>query len=34
LDVSGTVDRSVVRMVIGLGNWVLGRIFGCEWNRW
>jgi len=26
--VSGTVDSSVVRMVIGLGNWVLGRIFG------
>ena len=25
---SGTVDSSVVRMVIGLANWVLGRIFG------
>jgi len=32
LDVSGTVDISVVRMAIGLGNWVLGRIYGCEWN--
>jgi len=21
-------------MVIGLGNWVLGRKFGCEWNGW
>ena len=28
LYVSGTVDSSVVRMVIGLANWVLGRIFG------
>ena len=27
LNVSGTVDSSVVRMVIGLANWVLGRIF-------
>ena len=28
LNVSGTVDSSVVRMVIGLAKWVLGRIFG------
>ena len=28
LNVSVTVDSSVVRMVIGLANWVLGRIFG------
>jgi len=28
LNVSGTVDSLVVRMVIGLANWVLGRIFG------
>ena len=34
MDVSGTVDRSVVRMVIGIGNWVLERIFGCERNSW
>ena len=27
LNVSGTVDSSVVRMVTGLANWVLGRIF-------
>ena len=32
MDVSGTVDSSVVRMVFGLGNCVLGRIFECEWN--
>jgi len=25
---SGTVDSSVVRMEIGLADWVLGRIFG------
>jgi len=28
LNVSGTVDISVVRLVIGLLDWVLGRIFG------
>jgi hypothetical protein len=28
LDLSETVDSSVVRMVFGLVNWVLGRIFG------
>ena len=28
LNVSGTVDSSVVRMVIGRAKWVLGRIFG------
>ena len=28
LNVSGTVDSSVVRMVIGLANWVMGGIFG------
>jgi len=28
LNMSGTVDSSVARMVIGLANWVLGRIFG------
>ena len=28
LNVSGTVDSSVVRMVIGLANWVLGSILG------
>jgi len=33
MDVSGRVDSSVARNVIGLGNWVLPRIFGCEWNR-
>jgi hypothetical protein len=27
-NVSGTVDSSVVRLMIGLVNWVLGRIFG------
>jgi len=34
LNVTGTFDSSVVRMVIGLGNWVLWRIYGCEWNSW
>jgi len=34
MDVSVTVDRSVVRKVIGIGNCVLGRIYGCEWNSW
>ena len=28
LNVSGTVDSSMVRMVIVLANWVLGRMFG------
>jgi hypothetical protein len=28
IDASGTVGSSVVRMKIGLANWVLGRIFG------
>jgi len=34
MDVSGTVDSSVVRMEIGLGNCGLGRIYGYEWNSW
>jgi hypothetical protein len=28
LNVSETVDSSVVRMMIGLANWMLGRIIG------
>ena len=30
LNMSGTVDISVVRMVIGLANWLLVRLFGTD----
>jgi hypothetical protein len=33
LDVSGNVDSSVVRMVIGIGDSVVGRMIGSEWSR-